>query len=267
MESIIWYNKNPGINAYNEIRFIARNMNGTMPLYGTEKKHIYEYAQRKEIPVSRLLSIRNTIKIQKEIIQSKLTHENEKMILEKFDDLVTSKKITQEQLKLFINSTKLNVLMVIKIIERSLNYNLLTVKNINYLKKICKKIIENNKNITEKASQFEIMLEDYLKQKYNLSFITERELRKQKNNVATPDFLFIPPIKILFNNEEYIIHWIDAKDYFLFDSKFLLIKLKKQMEKYNKHFGMGAFVFHYGYDTGTVDFFKNNVLILDYPEL
>ena len=64
-----------------------------------------------------------------------------------------------------------------------------------------------------------------------------------------PDILFKEPIILKVDGVSYTIRWFDAKNYILINIPFILASLKRQAEKYYKVFGMGAFVFHYGFDS------------------
>jgi len=71
--------------------------------------------------------------------------------------------------------------------------------------------------------------------------LKEEQIREYGRAIATPDFLLKKPIVISGQT----IHWIDAKNYILFDS-FLLEHVKKQAQRYNNLFGNGALIFSMG---------------------
>ncbi len=91
------------------------------------------------------------------------------------------------------------------------------------------------------------MLEDYLKIN-GLIFKTEVEIKNAGEITATPDILFDEPIILELDGTNHEIRWMDAKNYILIDVPFIIKSLHKQAAKYNTIYGLGAFVFHYGFD-------------------
>lgn len=73
--------------------------------------------------------------------------------------------------------------------------------------------------------------------------LVEEQKRKYGRAVATPDLLFRRPVKV--NGRE--IMWVDAKNFYACDVPFIRRSLEEQAAKYNKYFGAGAFMFHYGF--------------------
>lgn len=108
------------------------------------------------------------------------------------------------------------------------------------------------KIIADAAELFEKRVADELTAA-GIKWIGEEKLRevqtanpKLGRPVATPDFFFETPI--MLNGKT--VNWIDAKDYPLFAGPDVLSRyhrsLVRQAEKYNGHFGRGAFVFNGG---------------------
>ena len=97
--------------------------------------------------------------------------------------------------------------------------------------------------IRDKSRAYEEAVKLHL-QKLGLKFKTEEDLRtrKQTSPVLTPDFLLDEPVTI----DGKVVHWIDAKDYPMFESKLVMRNLAIQNAKYNKAFGPGAMVFSGG---------------------
>ena len=96
--------------------------------------------------------------------------------------------------------------------------------------------------VNKKAQAFEQKLEAKLR-KLGLKFKTQDDLIREGIS-PTPDFLLDQPYTL---KDGTTIIWIDAKNMFGGDNWFTRSKLKKQNEKYIKHFGQGMFVFRYSY--------------------
>lgn len=79
--------------------------------------------------------------------------------------------------------------------------------------------------------------------------LVEEQKQKYGRAVATPDLLFRRPIKV--NGRE--IMWVDAKNFYACDVPFIRRSLETQAAKYNKYFGAGAFMFHYGFSENYKD--------------
>ena len=116
-----------------------------------------------------------------------------------------------------------------------------------------------SKMVNEKSYRFEIVLGEKLK-KLGLKFRTQEDLIAQGVS-PTPDFLFDEEITL--NSGEKII-WIDAKNSFGGNNKFTKSRLKKQNDKYIKHFGHGMFVFRYSYSEGIK---LDNTILSEFKQL
>lgn len=256
---LIWHNiKNYDLETVsNRIAFIKSNMNEMFPLYGKEMKNIRIYAEKNHIPIYELMSIRNTINVQNEIDSSKKIYKHLSKIKFRFIQL-SKKHPNNVSIKNFLQWTKMPIQMIIKIISQMPEYQNLSDKNIQYLSKISKLIYQYNQIIHHRSRQFEIILENYLV-KEKIKFKTEIDIKKSGYTV-TPDILFDKPIDIVVDGTQHTIYWMDAKNYILTDAPFIIKSLNKQASKYHSAFGLGAFVFHYGFDCN-IDI--PNVLILD----
>jgi len=100
------------------------------------------------------------------------------------------------------------------------------------------------------AQKYEDRLYNFLR-KENINFWTEDELRQNQTvefgrPYLTPDVLLKEPIKI--NGDS--IYWIDAKDYLLYNNKFMIKKVKAQALKYYNQYGLGALIFSGGFECG-----------------
>jgi len=97
-----------------------------------------------------------------------------------------------------------------------------------------------------KSEEYELVVQKFLDDN-NIKFVTQEFLvEEQKKEVgyayATPDFLLDD--KIIFNN--HIIKWIEVKNFYGSDVKFMNKKIQKQVDKYYKKWGFGCLVFRYG---------------------
>ena len=112
---------------------------------------------------------------------------------------------------------------------------------------------------TVDSKKFEEKIGDWLASK-QIGYREENEIKEgQKREygrvIATPDFLLDEAI--IINGQS--IHWIDAKNYILFES-FLTDHIRAQAARYNKMFGNGAMIFSQGVvDNVTI----SSTLVLD----
>lgn len=118
------------------------------------------------------------------------------------------------------------------------------------------------------ASEFEHTVAQWL-DAVNVTYRTQEQLVDEQTAahgraVATPDFLFDKPLKIAVTQHGHrrihTIHWIDCKNYMLFDASFIVTSSRRQAEKYRAMFGEGAFVYRWGFTTGV----KLPCLLLDW---
>lgn len=120
----------------------------------------------------------------------------------------------------------------------------------------------NQKEIIEKAIDYEHKIEELLKEN-NIKYKTQEELTEEQKKeygkpIATPDFLIMSEMYI--NNKK--INWIDAKNFYGENDKFILKSLLEQNERNNKMFGNGCFIFNLGFNQELVD--KYNLLVFSY---
>ena len=269
-DKIVWKN----YKIYNHktivdrIAFVESNMNGLLPLVDKEKEKLLLYTKKNNIPSYEMICLRNTIKIQKEIDRSKKIYLNIDKIKKKFIELLNDLDTSSDdqnyyKIKHFLFKTQMPVYSVLKIISLMPEFKTLGENNINHIKKIENNIHETETEIRMRSIDFEHQLENYLKS-LNINFRTEIDIKRDKDYTVTPDILFDKPIIIQLDGIDYNIRWLDAKNYTLTDTPFIIKSLHKQSEKYNNIFGMGAFVFHYGFVSSII---VPNTLILDGSEL
>ncbi len=119
-------------------------------------------------------------------------------------------------------------------------------------------------NLSIESFKFEKLIEEYLIIN-NIQYQTQEELSrlqiiKYGRPINTPDFVI--KSKLIINNNK--INWIDAKNFYGSNNKFIKNKINKQIEKYINKYGSGCIIFNYGFNS-KLKF--NNVLILDYQSL
>jgi len=122
----------------------------------------------------------------------------------------------------------------------------------------------NQDKILKESMEFEDMIGIYLK-KNKIRFKTQDELSKEQienNNhpTNTPDFLILDDLYI--NGIK--INWIDAKNFYGSNSKFIKNKIKKQTEKYLNEWGSGSIIFRLGFNS-KLNF--PEILLIDYDSL
>ncbi|XWV24738.1 hypothetical protein QJ856_gp1045 [Tupanvirus deep ocean] len=236
------------------MEFVKKGMNGLLPLYGKEKERLITYAQENNLEPYEMFSLRNTIRIQNEIDSSKRFVQNIDRIKNKFLDLLREISVINDQnqinlkIRYFLKSIQMPVFFVLKTISVLPEFKNLTESSINYIKKIEDNIHATEIEIRKRSMDFEYILENYLKS-LGIQFRTEADIKRDKDYNITPDILFDENITLELNGIEYQVRWLDAKNYVLTNTPFIMKSLRKQAEKYNNAFGMGAFVFHYGFDS------------------
>jgi hypothetical protein len=148
--------------------------------------------------------------------------------------IILSKRNSKEQVKkLFNNPTLLN--------DYDYKQFILAKKNDDYA-------LVNNNEILKKADEFEYKIEKILI-KMGVKYKTQKDLVKEQNElygnpISTPDFLIED--ELIINGEE--IKWIDAKNFFGSNCKFVKSKLIKQTNKYIKNYGKGSVIFNLGFN-------------------
>lgn len=269
MSFIEWENKK--VFSESEIKskklFIKKNMS-LLPLFGKERKFFEDYAKDLNVDPHEIFSIRNQLKSQEEIYKTSEAVTRSSEISNAFNRLVRNSqksnffKLNGKILD-FIRRLRLPVLAIIKIIKNSDEYIRLPDSAREYLDKFKKAILKESHSIGKRAMEYENNVADFLR-KNGIKFETEMEL-KERGLQLTPDFLFDEPVVINVDGYQHKINWIDAKNYQLTNTSFIISSLTKQSKKYYDAFGKGAFIFHYGIETtiGNKEAFKHKILMLD----
>lgn len=249
------------------IEFIKSNMYGLLPLCNNKNNYLVNYANKNNIPPYEMISLQNTMRIQREIICSKKFHLSTEEIKMRFitllSELANDPINHKKKINKWLRSIKMPISSVIKIVTKMPEFRLLSVKDVDVIKRIDNCITMTNMEIFNRSVEFEHLLENYLKS-LGIKFRTESDIKRDKDYTVTPDILFDDPIILELDGRKYTIKWMDAKNYILIGAPFIMKSLRKQSEKYNNIFGFGAFVFHYGFDKSIN---IPNVLILDGSEL
>ena len=103
-------------------------------------------------------------------------------------------------------------------------------------------------NMHIESEKFEKNVEEFLI-KNKIQYVTQEQLTKEQieingKPINTPDFL----IKSQFVINGKKINWIDAKNFYGSNIKFIKTKINKQIIKYNQAYGSGCIIFSLGYN-------------------
>uniref|UniRef100_A0A6G6ABR4 TPd superfamily protein n=1 Tax=Borely moumouvirus TaxID=2712067 RepID=A0A6G6ABR4_9VIRU len=252
MKKLVWNN----VKIYTpqtinqRIFFIKKVMKSTMPLYGKEQKILVKYADKNNLPHDEIISLRNSLKIQNDINKAQNYKIKLSDLKKKFTDIVEKNYDSENfnnKIEKFIKSSDISIDIVLKVINKTYHYKKYNLDKLPFIKILNETLIKKNQEQKIKSRQFEICLENYLTEK-NIPYLAEKDIIENNIHNLTPDILFESPITIVLNGSEYIIHWMDAKNYTLTKIPYILKSVKKQASKYYNAFGLGALVFHYGYD-------------------
>jgi hypothetical protein len=161
--------------------------------------------------------------------------------------IVLSKTNTKKQVKQLFNKPKL--------LNEYDNKQFIIAKNSDDF------ALVNQDETLKKATEFEKDIELILK-KLNIKYKTQEELTEEQiishgRAFSTPDFLI--ESELIINNKK--INWIDAKNFYGSDIKFVKSNIDKQTEKYIKNYGSGCIIFKSGFN----EKYQNpNILFLSY---
>lgn len=106
----------------------------------------------------------------------------------------------------------------------------------------------NQDETLKKAIDFEKQIEEILI-KNNIIYKTQEDLTQEQikshgKAFSTPDFLI--ESELIINNRE--IKWIDAKNFYGSNIKFVKSKIKEQTKKYINNYGNGCIIFNLGFN-------------------
>lgn len=264
---IIWTNKNSYDHKIivSAMKFISDNMDGLTPLYDSELTVLKKYASEHKLPVEMIVSLRNLVKIQKEIKASYFYHKYTERVIKRFVKLCS--EFTDDQdvnailIYNFFSLTNLPVNLVLKTVTGTKEYQSLNPELKKEINSMWDDSVKHNRLTGKAATRYEEEICVWLRENVDIGFQTENEIKTDTPTAtSTPDILLDKPLKININGIIHSIKWIDAKNYILADVPFIVKKLQKQVNKYHESFGLGAFVFGLGFDRSIK---LDNVVVLD----
>lgn len=233
---------------------IENNIIGFQPI--SKKEHLLlKKMTNKKLTIEQLTSMRNMIATQKNINAKKKSY---KFINNIINDSKNIKNIPD-----FFNKYPLPPMEIIRIMKQHGSY--IDSKILDYAINNDSETAHTYKTILVNSEKFENDLINYIKTNYpKIKFKTQNMLVDEQVNqfgkaVLTPDILFDEPILFKVDGYSQLVRWIDAKNYTLINIPFIISSIEKQAEKYTKHYGPGALIFHHGVS----DIRIKDTLILD----
>lgn len=119
----------------------------------------------------------------------------------------------------------------------------------------------NQDEILTKSNEFENKIKfvlDKLSIRYKTQLeLSDEQIRLEGISYNTPDFLILDELYINGNK----INWIDAKNFYGSNTKFMIKKIKSQTKKYIDKWGFGSIVYNLGFNS---DLSIDNILMIDY---
>ena len=245
---IIWYN-NRQYTTQEIVEMIApieKNMSDFGPIRPDEMKFLRNYSKKTRIPLGQLISFRNILATQKSINAKRYSH--------KFRSEILAYQKSGEKMEKIFEKFPLPPLEIVSI-----------MKEVGAVDPDIEKIARRNdsenasayRQIMFDAEVFERGLIKWLRENYpEIHFKSQEELvaeqiRQYGRAVATPDVLFDEPIIFTIrdgkNEYQTPVRWLDAKNFTLIKAPFIIKHIEKQVDRYNKYYGPGALVFHYGF--------------------
>lgn len=144
--------------------------------------------------------------------------------------------------------------------------------------------IPNKAQSQREGELYERMLERHLDKAgiayRNQADVSAEQIKASGSAYATPDILFVEPIDLRVGDRTIRINWMDAKHFMYvplvpnrehlnrietdrYMPSYIDTKLAEQAERYQRHFGPGAFVFAFGYmkSSGPSGFYSRHLNI------
>jgi hypothetical protein len=216
-----------------------------------QKKHNYE-----GISKDLFISLRNSCIRYKMIIRHHKLIENKEKIIKDYNNKMDILNISKKY-----DGSPLNILRIIYAkIYPTISFKTLINNKSNSYKTLNendrkqfiiasdndKFAVINQQKMHDESLLFEKEIEKILINN-NIKYKTQEMLSKEQTEehgkcISTPDFLILS--KFVLNNND--IKWIDAKNFYGANNKFVLDSIKKQTEKYVKLYGNGIVVFKLG---------------------
>jgi hypothetical protein len=206
------------------------------------------------------ISLRNSIIRYKMIIRHSILIKNTKKMIEDYNNGVDILNISKKY-----DGSPLNILRIIyKSMYPSISFKTLVNYGYNKLSDGYNKLSEEDIKQFIKANKYDKYAVINQEKMHEDSLLFEKEIEKilVKNNVkyktqeilckeqikehdkciSTPDFLISS--KFILNDID--IKWIDAKNFYGANNKFIISSIKKQTEKYVRLYGNGIIIFKLG---------------------
>ena len=263
MMKIIWPTNIPidKLSLIARTKFVESNMRGLLPVYKDEYAILESYATEHHIKVGQLLSIRNQLKIQKEIKKTNRVDLYANKIIEAYNKLITDPNLNLTDINSFYVKTNLPITPILRLLNKQDTFKRLDHRILKKFYQVMKDFTKIETKSKEQSRKFEIRVEKFISD-FGVPFQTEETIRYAKTYTLTPDILFDSDVIIEVGGIEHRVKWLDAKNYIFMGhmTPFILESLKKQADKYGKMFGPGAFVFRYGF---VADISIDHVLLLD----
>jgi hypothetical protein len=217
-------------------------------------KNMQEINNYDDVNEELFISLRNSSIRYKMIIRHDILIKNTKKMVEDYNNGVDILNISKKY-----DGSPLNILRIIyKKIYPNLSFKtLINDDGYNKLNEEDKKqFVKANKNdkyavinqekMHEESLLFEKEIEKLLI-KNNIKYKTQdmlcdEQMKEHEKCISTPDFLILS--KFVINNDE--IKWIDAKNFYGANNKFIIKSIKKQTEKYVRLYGNGIIIFKLG---------------------
>lgn len=119
----------------------------------------------------------------------------------------------------------------------------------------------NQDEVLKKSTEFESKIQnilDLLGIKYKTQEqLAEKQVKELGKAINTPDFLILD--NLVINGVK--INWIDAKNFYGLNIKYLKKRIKHQTIKYLNEWGSGAIIFNLGFGS---NLFIDDILFIDY---
>lgn len=225
---------------------IRQTMHGLTPLHGRERRQLREYAEHHGVPWPLMSSIRSGVRIAEEMA----THHrapSPDSIRQTLTQIASYPPQThRRRLRRWLASAPIPYRKAYQVISESPDWTSLSAEARQYLDRL--RAADDPARRARQAELYERNFGDWL---YNQGIChrTEDDLREEDPGGPTPDYLLDYPVTIVRGRQRHLVHWIDAKDYYLGRGAWPERPLRKQAARYTKAFGPGAYVSSVGYDS------------------
>ena len=232
-------------------------------------EEVNEIIKKVNIPIEIIYSMRSSYIKYKMIKKHHFLKDNIKKIIKDYNNGMEVLELSKKY-----DGSPLNILRLI-FDNQNINFKkvilnpkeLLTKKNYEQFK-IAEQsdffAIIDGKEQLKQSMEFENKIEDYLKL-HNIKYQTQNELveiqtKEFGHPISTPDFLIKSDLYI--NDKK--INWIDAKNFYGANNKFIINSIDKQIKKYLINYGSGCIIFSLNVNENLK---FNDVLLINYGDL